>query len=171
MSARRAACALLTASALLTAFACTTPEPASTPQPSARSLLPPTASPDASPSPSNAAVEGRAEAAEAADPAPATAPPTKPAAKPSPLATKKPALPGISGQVLAGGQPVTDGQVKISGSAYHHNTTTSSAGRFQSATPPGTYTITVTSPSASCAQKTVTVHEDAVSHVTITCSA
>lgn len=170
MRARRATCALTIASSLI-GFACTTPAPAPTPQPTARSLLPATATPDVSPSPSSAAVDGRAGAADAADSAPQPGPPTKTPVTRSPAPTRKPELPGISGQVLAGGRPVTDGQVTISGTGYHHNTTTSSAGRFQSATPPGTYSITVTSPTASCAQKTVTVEDDAVSHVTITCDA
>jgi hypothetical protein len=94
----------------------------------------------------------------------------KATAKPTPVPTKRPEKPGIEGTVLAGGAPVTDAQVTISGNGYHHNTTTSSSGRFRSATPPGTYTVAASSPSASgCGSKTVTVPKDAVAHVTITC--
>jgi hypothetical protein len=168
---RRLGAALL----LLLIAACGSPEPDATPQPTARSLLPPTDEPSPTPSPSPSSDGGDASSdgagAETAqdDAAPASA---ESAASSSPRPTKKPRDPGISGQVLAGGQPVTDAQVTISGSGYSHNTTTSSQGRFQSAAPPGTYTVAASSPSASgCGTQTVTVPKDAVARVTITCNA
>ena len=82
-------------------------------------------------------------------PAPGAGPTAAPTKAPTPKPTKKPTEPGIAGSVVAGGKPVTDAQVTISGSGYHHNTTTSSQGRFRSATPPGTYTIAANSPSVS----------------------
>ena len=170
---RRAAALLLFVLA-----ACSSPEPAAELQPTGRSLLPPSAeagSPEPSPS---STPDGRAGGADAGDggsggPAPtAGTAAAKPTAAPAPTPTKKPEKPGIDGQVLAGGQPVTDAQVTISGNGYHHNTTTSSSGRFRSATPPGTYTVNASSPSVSgCGAKTVTVQRNAVSHVTITCGA
>jgi hypothetical protein len=147
-------------------------------QPTARSILPPTSTPaeSHSPTPSPGAGTGTDAdgAANAADDVGAPeAHPVRPSAKPpspSPTPTKKPEQPGINGQVLAGGRPVIDAHVTISGSGYHHNTTTSSQGRFQSATPPGTYTIAASSPSvSSCGERTVSVQPNAVSHVTITC--
>lgn len=168
------------AAMFLVCAACGTSEPAAELQPTGRSLLPPSASPGSpEPSPSDGANGGssdrKSSGAAGADavPAPAqgagpTAPPTK---APTPKPTKKPTEPGIAGSVVAAGKPVTDAQVTISGSGYHHNTTTSSQGRFRSATPPGTYTIAANSPSVSgCGPRTVTVQKDAVSEVTITCT-
>lgn len=158
---------------LVTCAACSSAEPTATVQPTPRSLLPPTSTP-ASPSPSassDARSDGGGPGAADVDPAPAAE--AAPAATKPPTPTpKKPAeQPAINGQVLAAGRPVTDAQVTISGSGYHHNTTTSSQGRFQSATPPGTYTVTASSPSVSgCGARTVTVEANAVSYVTITCS-
>ncbi len=168
------------AAAMIVLAACGTSEPTATLQPTGRSLLPPSddpGSPSPSVSPSSDADAGRsgsgAGAGAADGPAPASraaSPSVAPATSPKP--TKKPEEPAIAGQVLAGGDPVTDAQVTISGEGYHHNTTTSSQGRFRSATPPGTYTVNASSPSVSgCAPKTITVKPDAVSNVTITCSA
>jgi hypothetical protein len=165
---------------LLVCAACAASEPAATVQPSeGRSLLPPSASPGSpEPPPSDGARDGStaggADAGGSGNPAPApggagaAAVPTK---APTPKPTKKPTEPAISGSVVAGGQPVTDAQVTISGDGYHHNTTTSSQGRFRSATPPGTYTVAASSPSVSgCSPRTVTVEPNAVSQVTITCA-
>ena len=166
----------MAAASIVVCAACGTSEPAATLQPTGRSLLPPSdgsTSPEPSPS-STADPNGSDTAGAAADanggPAPTVATLAKATAAPTPKPTKKPEKPGIDGQVLAGGQPVTDAQVTISGNGYHHNTTTSSSGRFRSATPPGTYTVNANSPSVSgCGARTVTVEPNAVSHVTITC--
>jgi hypothetical protein len=169
----------LAAAVMLVLAGCTASEPAAdVVRPTARSLLPPSADPSASPSaspsggPAGGSGSGTAAGADtsegAAAPAAAAA---KPTPKPTPKPTKRPEQPAIEGTVTAGGRPVTDAQVTISGSGYHHNTTTSSSGRFRSATPPGTYTVAANSPSVSgCAPKTVTVQPNAVSNVTITCS-
>jgi hypothetical protein len=101
----------------------------------------------------------------------------------SPSRSPRETEPGISGQVVAGptcpveradspcpDRPVTDAQVTISGSGYHHNTTTSSEGRFHSATPPGTYTVTASSPSVfGCDPQTVKVEPNRTTHVTVHC--
>ena len=171
---RRAVAAAL----LLLAAACGTAEPAATVGPSeGRSLLPPSSSPG-SPEPSPSDGAGGGATAGGADtgtnPAPAPAQgagaPAAPTKAPTPKPTKKPTEPAIAGEVLAGGEPVTDAQVTISGDGYHHNTTTSSQGRFRSATPPGTYTVAASSPSVGgCGPRTVTVKPNEASHVTITC--
>jgi hypothetical protein len=119
---------------------------------------------------------GGADTAANDNPAPAqgagttsTATPTK---APTPKPTKRPSEPAISGEVVAGGQPVPGAQVTISGDGYHHNTTTSSQGKFRSAAPPGTYTVTASSPDVTgCTPRTVTVQPNYASHVTITCTA
>lgn len=164
---------------MLVLTACgTSSEPTATLLPTGRSLIPPSAdpgspSPSASPSADGATggSGGGADAADADGAAPAPAAPAAPTRPPTPKPTKKPEQPAIAGQVLAGSKPVTDAQVTISGDGYHHNTTTSSQGRFRSATPPGTYTVAANSPSVTgCAPRTVTVQPNAVSNVTITCS-
>jgi carboxypeptidase family protein len=165
----------ISACAVLTMFAaCTTSEPVATLQPTGRSLLPPTSVPG-SPSPSASGEIGRDASGQAGaadtDTAARPATSTAPSATASPHATKKPREPAISGQVLAGGSPVTGAQVTITGDGYHHNTTTSSEGRFQSAALPGTYTIAVAASGMSCPTRTVTVQPNQVSRVTITCSA
>jgi hypothetical protein len=166
---------------LLLCAACGAAAPEATVHPSGgRSLLPPSAGPGSpEPSPSDGAsgssTGGGADTGANGNPAasaPGAGTAAAPTKAPTPKPTKKPSEPAITGEVVAGGQPVTGAHVTISGDGYHHNTTTSSQGKFRSATPPGTYTVTATSPSVSgCSPRTVTVEANAASHVTITCTA